>query len=75
MRAYDVEELVAELGAAFLCAEFLIDGFVPQAAAYMESYVKMLTENPRAIFTVAAMAQQAVDYLRQLLLAEPAQAA
>jgi antirestriction protein ArdC len=61
------EELIAELGAAFLCAEFSIDGFVPHAA-YIESYLKLLEDDPNAIFTAASKAQAAVDCLRQRLL-------
>jgi antirestriction protein ArdC len=68
-RADTVEELVAELGAAFLCAEFSIDG-VAQAATYVERYVDLLTDDPRAIFTAASKAQEAVDFLRQRLLAD-----
>jgi antirestriction protein ArdC len=75
MHAYHMEELIAELGAAYLCAEFSIDGSVPQAAAYIEHFIEVLSEDPRAIFTCASKAQEAADYLRQLLLAEPAQAA
>jgi antirestriction protein ArdC len=69
--AEEAEELVAELGAAFLCAEFSIDGHVPRAATYVERFLKLLTGDPRAIFTAASKAQEAVDYLRQRLLADP----
>jgi antirestriction protein ArdC len=67
--AYHMEELIAELGAD-LCAEFSIDGFVPQAAAYIESFVKVLSADPRAIFTAASKAQEAVDFLRRRLLTD-----
>jgi antirestriction protein ArdC len=68
--AYHMEELIAELGAAYLCAEFSIDGFVPQAAAYIEDFVKVLSADPRAIFTAASKAQEAVDFLRCRLLTD-----
>jgi antirestriction protein ArdC len=68
--AYHMEELIAELGAAYLCAEFSIDGFVPQAAAYIEHFIEVLSEDPRAIFTCASKAQEAVDFLRRRLLAD-----
>jgi antirestriction protein ArdC len=68
--AYAAEELIAELGAAFLCAEFAVDGFV-QHAAYLEHYLKLLQDDPKAIFTAASKAQAAVDFLRQQILAEP----
>jgi antirestriction protein ArdC len=64
------EELVAELGASFLCAEFSIDGYVPHAA-YIEHFLKLLNNDPKAIFTAASKAQAAVDFLRQKILTEP----
>jgi antirestriction protein ArdC len=45
-RSKAAEELVAELGAAFLCAEFAVDGFIPHAA-YIESYLELLTDDPK----------------------------
>lgn len=67
---YAVEELVAELGAAFLCAELAITPEVREDhAAYLASWLKMLKDDKRAIFTAAAQAQHAADYL----LANPAQ--
>jgi antirestriction protein ArdC len=68
------EELIAELGAAFLCAEFSIDGFIPHAA-YIEHYLALLENDPKAIFTAASKAQAAVDFLRQQILAEPSRVA
>lgn len=64
LRARAAEEMIAELGAAFLCAEFSIDPVVPHAA-YLKKYVELLEDDPRAIFTAAAKAQNAVDFLRQ----------
>jgi antirestriction protein ArdC len=66
------EELVAELGAAFLCAEFSIDGKVPQAASYIDGYLKLLNTDPRAFITCCAQFQTAVDFLRQILLSDSA---
>jgi antirestriction protein ArdC len=71
---YAAEELIAELGAAFLCAEFSIDGDM-RAAGYIASWIKLLKHDNKAIFTAASRAQAAVDFLRRLILAEPAQAA
>src|SRR5262249_25976732 len=68
--AYAAEELIAGLGAAFLCAEFSIDGFVPHAA-YIEHYLKLFEDDPKAIFTTASKAQAAVDFLRERILKEP----
>jgi antirestriction protein ArdC len=70
LQAKCAEELIAELGAAFRCAEFSIDGIIPHAT-YLESYLRLLEDDPKAIFTAAAKAQAAVDFLRQQILAEP----
>ena len=61
---YAREELVAELGAAFLCADL---GLTPEAgtdhAAYIQSWLKVLKDDKRAIFSAAAHAQKAADFL------------
>ena len=65
--AYAREELVAELGAAFLCADL---GITPEPredhAAYLGHWLQALREDKRAIFSAAAHAQRAVDYLHSL---------
>jgi antirestriction protein ArdC len=65
--AYAREELVAELGAAFLCADLRI---TPEPredhAAYLAHWLEVLREDKRAIFSAAAHAQRAVDYLHSL---------
>src|SRR5271154_3487525 len=63
---YAAEELVAELGSAFVCA----DHNLPQEsreenAAYIASWLQVLKSDSRAIFTAAAHAQRAADYLNQ----------
>jgi antirestriction protein ArdC len=64
---YAREELVAELGAAFLCADLSITPEIrDDHAAYIGSWLKVLKEDKRAIFTAAAHAQRAVDYLHGL---------
>lgn len=60
--AYAREELVAEIGAAFLCARVGIDGQL-QHASYIASWIKALKDDKRAIVTAAAAAQRAADYL------------
>ncbi len=64
---YAREELVAELGAAFLCAEI---GITPEVrddhAAYLASWLNVLKEDKRAIFSAAAHAQRAADFLNAL---------
>tara|TARA_R110000868_G_scaffold408138_4_gene690478 strand:- start:13188 stop:14108 length:921 start_codon:yes stop_codon:yes gene_type:complete len=74
--AYAVEELVAELGAAFLCADL---GITPEPrpdhAAYIEHWVKVMKADNRAIFTAASKAAQATDFLAGLQQSEVTEAA
>jgi antirestriction protein ArdC len=61
---YAMEELVAELGAAFLCADLdLTPEPRPDHAAYIASWLKALKNDRRAIFTAASYAQRAADFL------------
>src|ERR1700730_12575227 len=64
---YAREELVAEIGAAFLCAGL---GITPQTrddhAAYIASWLKVLKDDKRVIFTAASHAKKAADYLHGL---------
>lgn len=65
--AYAREELVAELGAAFLCADLSLSPEPrDEHAAYIQSWLKVLKEDKRAIFSAAAHAQRAADYLHGL---------
>jgi antirestriction protein ArdC len=73
-RAYAAEELIAELGAAFLCAEFGFDGDV-RNAGYIATWIELLKADKRAFFTACSRASQAADYLRGLVLAGPASVA
>lgn len=61
---YAQEELVAELGAAFLSADLDLAP-EPRAdhASYIASWLKVLKDDKRAIFAAAAHAQRAADYL------------
>lgn len=64
--AYAFEELVAELGAAFLCAELgLSNEPRPDHAAYIDSWLRVLKSDNRAVFTAASKAQAAVDWLNE----------
>ena len=69
-QAYAAEELVAELAAAFLCAEFGFD-CTDSHASYLASWIKLLQSDPRAIFTAASKAQAAANYLRDQANAAP----
>jgi antirestriction protein ArdC len=64
---YAMEELVAELGAAFLCADLgLTLEIRDDHAAYIGSWLKVLKNDKRAVFTAAGHAQRAADYLHGL---------
>lgn len=62
--AYAFEELVAELGSAFLCSRFEIRN-EPRYdhATYLASWLDVLGRDTRAIFLAAGLAQRATDYL------------
>lgn len=71
--AYAMEELVAELGAAFLCADLGIANTPrPDHAAYISHWLTVLKADKKAIFTAASKAAQAVDYLDALQPADEA---
>ena len=63
--AYAFEELVAEMGAAFLCQDYGIQGEL-RHAGYIQSWLKALRDDSKAVFKAAALAQKAADYLNQL---------
>jgi antirestriction protein ArdC len=63
------EELVAELGSCFLCADLGIAPELeprPDHARYLASWLKVLADDKRAIFSAAAHAQRAVAFLHGL---------
>jgi antirestriction protein ArdC len=64
---YAREELVAEIGAAFLCSDL---GITPELredhASYLSHWLTVLKEDKRAIFQAASHAQKAADYLHAL---------
>jgi len=68
---YAAEELVAELGAAFLSAEFGFDGNL-RNAGYIATWIGLLKTDKRAFFTACNRASKAADYLRGLALADTA---
>ncbi|HXP40706.1 MAG TPA: zincin-like metallopeptidase domain-containing protein [Candidatus Acidoferrales bacterium] len=61
---YAVEELVAELGAAFLCADLELS-LEPREdhASYIATWLKVLATDNRAVFTAAAHAQRAAEFI------------
>ena len=63
--AYAFEELVAEISAAYLCADYRIQGEL-RHAGYIQSWLKACKEDSKAIFKAAALAQKATDYIQGL---------
>ena len=75
-KAYAFEELVAELGAAFLCATLGISNEPRRDhAQYIAHWLAILKGDKRAIFTAASKASAAADYLDGLAHAPALQAA
>lgn len=65
--AYAMEELVAELGAAFLCAEIGISQEPRKDhACYLAHWLRVMKGDNRAIFTAASNANKAATYLTGL---------
>lgn len=65
-QAYGAEELIAELGAAFWCAQFGLEQATRQDhAAYLSGWLQILREDPRALVAVCGNAQRAVDFLNE----------
>jgi antirestriction protein ArdC len=67
--AYAAEELIAELSAAFLCASHGVTGDL-RHAGYIESWLRVLRDDNKAIFKAAALAQKAADYVQGVTHAE-----
>ena len=63
--AYAAEELAAELGSAFLSAKCGIQGKL-QHAEYLNSWIKVLKNDNRAIFQAASKAREAAEFINEL---------
>lgn len=62
-KEYAAEELIAEFGAAFLCAHLGVQGQL-RHAEYLNSWVSLLKDDPRAILTACSQASRAAEHLR-----------
>ena len=63
---YASEELVAELGSAFLCADLELHQEPREDnASYIANWLEVLKNDNRAIFAASAYAQRAADYINQ----------
>ena len=61
---YSREELVAEMGAAFLCAEAGIDNAtIEQHAGYIEHWIEVLRADARAVVIAAGQGEKAADLI------------
>jgi antirestriction protein ArdC len=64
---YAMEELVAELGAAFTCADLgIAPEVMPEHASYLDAWLKVMKADTKAVFTAAAHAERATGYLQKL---------
>jgi antirestriction protein ArdC len=61
---YCKEELVAELGSAFLCGQAeIVDRTIDNSAAYIEGWLDSMKDDPTLIVYAAAQAQKAADFI------------
>lgn len=61
---YSKEELIAEMGAAFLCGEAKIENkTIDNSAAYIESWIRKFKDKPKMLIMAAAQAQKAADHI------------
>ncbi len=60
--SYAMEEMIAEMGSAFVGARIGISGRL-QHASYIANWLQVLANDKRAVFTAAAKAQQAADFI------------
>lgn len=68
-KAYAMEELVAELGAAFLCADLEVTNLPRQDhAQYIGEWYTLLTFDKKAVFFAASRASAAATYLAQRVI-------
>ena len=67
--AYSREELIAEMGAAFLCGITGIENkTITNSSSYLQSWLQVLRSDSRLVLVAAGQAQKAVD----LILSRPA---
>ena len=60
---YSREELIAEMGSAFLCAEAGIISTLGNSAAYLKGWLSVLQGDSRLVVTAASAAQRAADFI------------
>jgi antirestriction protein ArdC len=60
---YSQEELIAEMGSAFLCGTCGIERTIDNSAAYIQSWLKALKNDKRMVVRASSQAQKAADYI------------
>ena len=69
---YSREELVAEMGAAFLCGHCAIESStVDQSASYIQAWLERLKDDRKLVVQAAAQAQKACDFILKIQHGEP----
>ncbi len=71
-QSYSKEELVAEMGAAFLCGHCGIENStIENSSAYIAGWLRKLRNDKKLVVRAAAAAQKAADYILDRQFAEP----
>lgn len=71
---YSFEELIAEMGSAFLCAQLEVLGEVNHES-YIEHWLGVLKEDKKALFRACKQAREASEFLLNLTVSDSAKAA
>ena len=74
--SYSKEELIAEMGSAYLCGLSGIEReTLPNSAAYLDNWIKRLKGDSKLILSAASLAQKAADYISRNSIADQAETA
>jgi len=74
-KPYAREELVAEMGAAYLCGHVgIVERTIDQSAAYIASWLQRLSDDHKLVVNAAAQAQKAADFILATFTPDGAQA-
>jgi antirestriction protein ArdC len=69
--SYAMEELIAELGSAFLCAQAgITETVIQNQAAYIKGWLRALKNDPKLLIQAAGKAQKAADYIQNIQFGE-----
>ena len=62
---YAYEELIAETGSAMMNNKYGIQGEIENHASYIQSWIKVLKDDPQKLFDASYQAQQAMEYIEK----------